>query len=45
MSAENHDSGQDETKPITWVGLIKAMVILFVIGIYAVIFLKILFLK
>ena len=45
MNAENDDSGQDGTNPVTWVGLIKAMVILFVIAIYAVIFLKILFLK
>lgn len=44
MAFDNDNRGEKEYKPFTVDTLIKALAILFVVAIYAVIFLKILFL-
>jgi hypothetical protein len=45
MDPEFQDDEQREFKPFSWSNVIKAMAILFVMVVYAVIFLKILFLE
>jgi hypothetical protein len=44
MATEN-DEPEQEYRPLTFTVLIKAAAILFVLGIYGIIFLKILFLR
>jgi hypothetical protein len=44
MDSEFEDEETREYRPFSWSNLIKAMAILFVVMVYAIIFLKILFL-